>query len=314
MSDNKKIKIDSFGEIKNIVYMGTPDFAATILEKIVSAKYNVSLVVSQKDKPRGRGNVMSPSPVKAVALEKGISVITPDSIKSDDAVMTLEEIKPDIIIVAAYGQILPERILNLPKYGCVNVHASLLPKYRGAAPINRAIMDGEQEGGVTVMYMEKGLDTGDMLYVKKMSIPDDMDAGEYHDALSELGSEALLEFLDDFQNGKAYREKQDDSQATYAAKILKDELLIDFSLPAKKVVDFIRGTAPFPGSYFMLKGKRIKAMKAEVGASVGDVGTAKKNEKGIEIICGEGSVVITSLKPEGKRVMTGAEYLVGNEI
>lgn len=313
MADNK-VKIDEFGKINKIVYMGTPDFAAVILEKLLDYGYNVPLVVSQCDKPRGRGNVMSPSPVKAVALKKDISVITPASVKSDDAVEALREIQPDLIVVAAYGQILPESILNLPKYGCINVHASLLPAYRGAAPINRAIMNGETEGGVTIMYMEKGLDTGDMLYVKKMPIPDDMDAGEYHDALAELGSDALLEFLSDFQEGKAYREKQDDSKATYAAKILKNELLIDFSLPAKDVVNFIRGTAPFPGSYFVLKDKRIKAMKAEVGNASGEVGKTLKHEKGIEIVCGAGSVIITSLKPEGKRVMTGAEYLVGNEI
>jgi methionyl-tRNA formyltransferase len=175
-------------------------------------------------------------------------------------------------------------------------------------------MDGEKEGGVTVMYMEKGLDTGDMLHVKKMVIPETMDAGEYHDALASLGSDALLEFLNDFQCGEAYREKQDDSKATYAAKILKDELLIDFSRTAREVVNFIRGTAPFPGSYFMLNGKRIKAMKAELGISKGEVGSALKNEKGVEIICGEGSVIITSLKPEGKRIMTGVEYLVGNKL
>ena len=311
---DKKIKIEQFGKIEKIVYMGTPDFAASIFERLVDAGYNVPLVVSQMDKPRGRGNVMSPSPVKAAAINKGIPVITPLSVKSEESVGALFEIAPDLIIVAAYGQILPESILNLPKYGCINVHASLLPEYRGAAPINRAIMDGKTEGGVTVMYMEKGLDTGDMLHVKKMDIPDDMDAGEFHDALAILGSEALLEFLSDFEKGNAYREKQDDSKATYAAKILKDELEIDFSKPCKDVRNFIRGTAPFPGSFFILNGKRIKAMKAELGNATGEVGKALKNEKGIEIICGEGSVVITSLKPEGKRVMTGAEYLVGNKI
>ncbi len=307
-------KIENYGKCEKIVYMGTPDFAAVILDQLHKGGYNIPLVVSQMDKPRGRGNVMSPSPVKAMAESLGISVITPASVKSEEAVEALKEVNPDLIVVAAYGQILPESILTLPKYGCVNVHASLLPKYRGAAPINRAIMDGEKEGGVTIMYMEKGLDTGDMLRVKKMEIPDDMDAGEYHDALAELGSEALLEFIHDFENGKAYSEKQNDEDATYASKILKDELLIDFSLPALKVKNFIRGTAPFPGSYFMLDGKRIKAMKAELGNASGEVGKVLKNEKGIEIICGEGSVIITSLKPEGKRVMTGAEYLVGHKI
>ncbi len=309
-----KSLIENCGKIEKIVYMGTPDFAAVILERLFESGYNIPLVVSQCDKPRGRGNVMSPSPVKAVAIEKNIPVITPVSVKSEDALSALSDASPDLIVVAAYGQILPESVLNLPKYGCINIHASLLPKYRGAAPINRAIMEGETKGGVTVMYMEKGLDTGDMLHVKEMDIPLDMDAGEYHDALSQLGSSALLEFLSDFEKGNAYREKQDDSKATYASKILKDDLLIDFSLPCRKVRNFIRGTAPFPGSYFTLGGKRIKAMKAELGTASGKVGEMLKNEKGIEIVCGEGSVIITSLKPEGKRVMTGAEYLVGNKI
>ncbi len=313
-NSNNRIKIEQFGKIEKIVYMGTPDFAAAILDRLVDSGYNVSLVISQVDKPRGRGNVMSPSSVKAAAMKRGISVITPLSVKNEEVIDALRELSPDLIIVAAYGQILPESILSLPKYGCINVHASLLPEYRGAAPINRAIMDGKTEGGVTVMYMEKGLDTGDMLHVKKMDISDDMDAGEYHDALAALGSEALLEFLSDFQNGNAYREKQDDSKATYAAKILKDELEIDFSKSCKDVRNFIRGTAPFPGSYFILNGKRIKVMKAELGNSFGEIGKAMKHENGIEIICGEGSVIITSLKPEGKRVMTGLEYLVGNKI
>jgi len=307
-------KIENYGKCEKIVYMGTPDFAAVVLERLFKGGYNIPLVVSQMDKPRGRGNLMSPSPVKAVAESLGIPVITPASVKGEEALEALKEINPDLIVVAAYGQILPESILKLPKYGCINVHASLLPKYRGAAPINRAIMDGEKEGGVTIMYMEKGLDTGDMLHVERMEIPDDMDAGEYHDALAELGSKALLAFLDDFENGNAYSKKQNDEEATYASKILKDELLIDFSLPALKVRNFIRGTAPFPGSYFMLDGKRIKAMKAEIGNASGEVGKVLKNEKGIEIICGGGSVIITSLKPEGKRVMTGAEYLVGHKI
>lgn len=313
MADNRT-KIENFGKIEKIIYMGTPDFASFILEKLVDSGYNVPLVVSQEDKPRGRGNVTSPSPVKATALEKGINVFTPKSIKDELSVKVLEGVAPDLIVVVAYGQILPESILNLPKYGCINVHASLLPEYRGAAPINRAIMNGEKEGGVTVMYMEKGLDTGDMLHVEKMDIADDMNAGEYHDALAELGSKALLEFLSDFENGNAYREKQDDSKATYAAKILKDELEIDFSMPSKKVRDFIRGTSPFPGSYFILNGKRIKAISAELSSKCGEAGQFFKHEKGIEITCGEGSVVITQLKPEGKRVMTGLEYLVGNKL
>lgn len=311
---HNKVKIEEFGKINNIVYMGTPDFASVILDNLVEGGYNVSLVVSQMDKPRGRGNVMSPSPVKAAAMKRNIPVITPASVKSEEALEVLREANPDLIVVAAYGQILPESILNLPKYGCINVHASLLPEYRGAAPINRAIMNGEKEGGVTIMYMEKGLDTGDMLHVKKMDITDDMDAGEYHDALCSLGSEALLEFLADFENGNAYREKQEEERATYAAKILKDELEIDFSLPCEKVRNFIRGTAPFPACYFVLNGKRIKALKAELGSASGEVGKALKHELGIEIICGSGSVIITSLKPEGKRVMTGAEYLVGNKV
>ncbi len=308
-----KSLIEKFGKIENIVYMGTPDFASEILKCLCDNGFNVSLVVSQEDKPRGRGKQVTPSPVKQVALDRGIDVITPHKVRDEESVEIIRNANPDLIVVAAYGQILPESILSIPKYGCINVHASLLPKYRGAAPINRAIMNGEAKGGVTIMYMEKGLDTGDMLCVKEMDIPDTMNAGEYHDALAVLGCEALLQFINDFQNGNAYREPQNGNEATYADKILKEDLLIDFSLSNVAVRNFIRGTSPFPGSYFVLGDRRIKALEAELGTAEGEVGAFLKHKNGVEIICGEGSVIITSLKPEGKRQMTGAEFLVGNK-
>lgn len=296
----------------NIVYMGTPDFAVEPLKRICEAGHNVSLVVTQPDKQRGRGMAFTPTPVKAFAMEKGIKVFQPQSLKEEEAQRIIKEENADYIIVAAYGKILPVAVLEAAKYGCVNIHASLLPRHRGAAPINRAIMEGDTIGGVTVMYMAEGLDTGDMILSREMDIPNTMTAGEYHDALSVLGAEAICQFLAEEVHT---RTPQDDSLATYAAKIEKSETEIDFTQNAIAVYNKIRGLSPYPSAFALINGRRFKLISAILGNGNGVAGSViSATERGIEIACGEGSVIITTIQPEGKRAMSAASFLAGNKL
>lgn len=295
-----------------IVYMGTPDFAVEPLKRIYEAGHNVSLVVTQPDKQRGRGMAFTPTPVKAFATEKDIRVFQPQTLRDEDACNVIKAEEADYIIVAAYGKILPTSVLNAAKHGCVNIHASLLPRHRGAAPINRAIMEGDTVGGVTVMHMAEGLDTGDMILTKTMEIPTTMTAGEYHDALSVLGAEAICQFLAEETHT---RTPQDDSLATYAAKIEKSETEIDFTQPADAVYNKIRGLSPYPCAFAVINGRRFKLVSAVQGTGKGVAGSViSATEKGIEIACGEGSVLITTIQPEGKRAMSAASFLAGNKL
>jgi len=296
----------------NIVFMGTPDFAVSALKRIYEDGHNITLVLTQPDKQRGRGMAFTPSPVKAFALEKGLEVYQPDSLKCEEAQRIIKEQNADYIVVAAYGKLLPPAVLSAAKGGSVNIHASLLPKYRGAAPINRAIMAGDKVGGVTVMQMAEGLDTGDMLLVKEIPISDTMTAGEYHDKLASLGADAISEFLagDNF-----VPVKQDDSLATYAAKIEKSETEVDFSGDSVTVYNKIRGLSPYPCAFAYINGKRYKLKEASLGKGNGNCGTVlSASPDGVEIACDNGSVIIKVLQPEGKRAMTAAEFLAGNKL
>lgn len=295
-----------------IVYFGTPDFAVAPLARICDDGHDVCLVVTQPDKPRGRGMSLAPTPVKAFAAGRGLEVYQPQSLRDAEAQAAIADKTADYIVVAAYGKILPPPVLAAAKYGCVNIHASLLPRHRGAAPINRAIMEGDEVGGVTLMYMAEGLDTGDIILQKKIPIPKDMTAGEYHDALSALGADAVSEFL---AEENASRTAQDDSLATYAAKIEKGETEVDFSLPSETVYNKIRGLSPYPAAFAVINGRRIKLIGARLGKGGGSPGAVIRADKsGIEIACGSGSVVVTALQPEGKRAMTAAEFLAGNRL
>lgn len=295
-----------------IVYMGTPDFAVEPLKRICEAGHNVSLVVTQPDKQRGRGMAFTPTPVKAFAMERGIRVFQPQSLKDEEAQSIIKAENADYIIVAAYGKILPKAVLEAAKGGCVNIHASLLPKHRGAAPINRAIMEGDTLGGVTIMYMAEGLDTGDMILSREMAIPDTMTAGEYHDALSVLGAEAICQFLSEETHTRTV---QDDSFATYAAKIEKSETEIDFTQNAVTVYNKIRGLSPYPSAFAVINSRRFKLISAALGNGKGEAGSViSATDKGIEIACGEGSVLITTIQPEGKRAMSAASFLAGNKL
>lgn len=299
--------------------MGTPDFAKICLSAIVEDGFEIVGVVTQPDKPKGRSYKMTPPPVKVYAEEQGFTVYQPETLKDEAFLPTLKEIDPDIIIVAAYGKILPPYIINYPKYGCINAHGSILPKYRGAAPIQRAIMDGEAETGITVMYMNEGLDTGDMILKETTPITDEDNFETMHDRLAEIGGRCLVQAMKLLEEEKASAEKQDDSLATYAEKITKADCIIDFKLPAKELLCRIRGLSPFPLAQTKTPDGRllkiISAVEAK-GASEAVPGTVAVVDKdGFEVVCGGGKKIrVKEVLPEGKGRMTAADFVRGRRI
>lgn len=294
-----------------IIFMGTPEFARAPLEAIYNDGHDICLVLTQPDKPKGRGMTLIPSAVKNFALEKGLEVFQPESLKNDEAVLRIKEKGADYIIVAAYGKLLPLSVLSAAKYGCVNIHASLLPRLRGAAPINRAVMNGDTVGGVTIMHMAEGLDTGDIISSYPIEIPFEMTAGEYHDVLMNLGARAITEFL---KSGEHSRTEQDESAATYAKKIEKSETETNFNDKALNIYNKIRGLSPYPAAFAYIGGRRIKLIRASLGSGNGAPSQILRADKdGIEIACLEGSVIIKELQPEGKRVMSAESFLLGNK-
>ncbi len=295
--------------------MGTPEFAAEALKALIAHDENIVGVVSQPDKPKGRGMVMQPTPVKAAAEEANIPVFQPASIKNGELDEFLKETSPELIIVVAYGKILPESVLNFPKYGCVNAHASILPEYRGAAPIQRAVIDGKTETGVTAMYMEKGLDTGNIILVEKIKIESDDTAGTLHDKLAVLGGEVLIKTIERFKKGDFSSEKQDDSKSTYASMLSKAEGEINWGKSSDEVYNLIRGMNPWPMAYTYLKDKRFVPYDCERTEGCGKPGEIiEVSKEGITVACGEGAIKIGSVKFDGKKKMTVREYLVGNKI
>lgn len=298
--------------------MGTPDFASVCLNAIIEAGFDVAGVVTQPDKKQGRGMKFAFSDVKKYALEKNLPIYQPETLKDGAFQPVLDEIRPDVIAVVAYGKIMPEYILNYPKYGCVNVHGSLLPKYRGAAPIQRAVLNGDRVSGVTTMLMAKGVDTGDMLLKAEAEIGENTTAGELFDTLAELGGQLLVKTLHGLENGELSPEKQNDAEATHAAKITNEECLVDFSLPCGEVHNRIRGLSPFPGAFGTLDGKVVKLYGSsvcsyETKGVPGEVVSASA-KGGVEIACGTGSVTISSFKPEGKGMMSAADMINGRKI
>lgn len=252
----------------NILFMGTPEFSVPCLERLISDGHNVSAVVSQADKPKGRGHKMVYTPVKECALKHGIQVFQPETLKDNSFSDELEAINPDVIIVVAYGKILPEYILNYPKYGCINIHASLLPKYRGAGPIQHSIIGGEKITGVTSMYMEKGLDTGDMLFREETEIGEYENCEELYERLSRIGAEVLSKTLRLAESGELKRERQNDSEATYAPMLTKATGEIDWKSSAESIVNLIRGTYMWPVAHTLYKGEPLKIYAAERGGDV----------------------------------------------
>ena len=297
-----------------IVFMGTPDFAAASLRALLEAGHTVVLALTQPDKPKGRGYALTPSPVKELARAHGIPVHTPQTLRDGAAAALLAGAEADFFVVAAYGKILPKEILALPARGCVNVHASLLPRLRGAAPIQRAIINGDDTGGVTIMYMAEGIDTGDMILQKSTPIPADMDAGRYHDVLAALGAEALCEALARAAEGPLPRIPQEEARATYAPKLERADQRLTFRESARDTCNRIRGLYPAPCAFFTLGGMRIQAGAAHPGARSGACGVVLSTEGGLEIGVADGSVVLTSLKPAGKGFMDAESFLRGRKI
>ena len=300
-----------------IVYMGTPDFAVPALDMLLKSDHEVGYVVSQPDKARDRGKKIKATPVKEKAMEFDIPVLQPEKIKDNQEFENiLKEYAPDLIVVAAYGKIVPKNILEIPKYGCVNIHGSILPRWRGAAPIQRAIMEGDKETGVTLMYMGEGLDTGDMID-KVFVSTENKTSEDLHDELSVKGAELLMQRIDDFEAGTINAEKQDDDLTCYAPVLSKKEGIMDFSKPAWKLECEIRGLDPWPGAFTYMNGDIFKIWGASVldKNADGEVGTiVNAGEEGIDIVTGEGILRATVIQVPGKKRMNVRDYIRGHKI
>ncbi|MGN0567049.1 MAG: methionyl-tRNA formyltransferase [Acutalibacteraceae bacterium] len=299
-----------------IVFMGTPDFSVPCLQALVDDGHDVCAVFTQPDKPKGRHGVLSAPPVKELALKYDIPVYQPDSLKNDEIKSSFASLGADLAIVVAYGKILPEEFLNAPKYGCINMHASLLPKLRGAAPIQWSIINGEKRSGVTAMQMDKGLDTGDILLSESVEIRDDETAQELHDELSVLGAQVMRKTLLMLQNGVLSPIRQDDSQSTYAPILTKELSAIDWQKSALQIHNQIRGLYPWPGASAVLNGKTLKIHSAKLlGKTQGEPGEVVFNDHRLCVACGDGNAVeLLVIQAPGKKAMPVADYLRGNPV
>ena len=299
-----------------IIFMGTPEFAAPAIDSLIEAGHEIAAVFSQPDKPKGRGYTLTPPPVKVKALEHGIPVYQPRSMRDGEALKIFQEINPDVGVVIAYGKILPQEILDAPKFGCINVHASLLPKYRGAAPIQWSVIDGESKTGVTTMQMDAGLDTGDMLLRSETPILPDETAGELHDRLSAMGAQLIVRTLDALAKGELTPEKQDDSQTCYAKMLTKELCAVDWSKSAQEIHNQIRGLSPWPVATAVLDGKKLKLHRSAISplqdseAQCGEIISLEP----FTVKCGSGAIELLEVQAEGKKRMTSAEYLRGHKI
>ena len=298
--------------------MGTPDFAVASLEALYNNGYEVSAVFTQPDKPKGRGYKLAPPPVKVLALEHGTPVYQPQSLKkdADEYIDILKKLAPDVIVVAAYGKILPKQVLDLPRYGCVNVHGSLLPKYRGAAPIQQSVLDDEKVTGITTMLMGEGLDTGDILLQSSTEIGINETSAELFDRLSVMGAELLIQTLQKLEKEEIKPVEQDDSLATYAHMISKDMCTLDFSLKARAVHKKICGLSDWPCAVTFIDGKRLKIYHSELVCEEGNFGQAGEivDNKSFEVACGEGKIRLTEIQAEGSKRMKSADYLRGKPV
>jgi methionyl-tRNA formyltransferase len=298
------------------IFMGTPDFALATLQGLLDFGLNLVGVYTQPDRPKGRGNKLAAPPVKELALQQQIPVFQPQKLRDPTVVEQLKQLRPDLLVVVAYGQILPKAVLEIPQYGCINVHASLLPKYRGAAPINKAIVDGETETGVTTMYMDVGLDTGAMLVKRSLAIGANETAGQLHDRLALLGREALDETLKRLCAAELSAQPQDDSLSNYAPMMKKEDGRIDWKQPAAVVHNLVRGLDPWPGAYTQLGGEVLKLAATSVDANLcGEPGTVlQADAAGVRIACGTGALVVGELQLPGKKRLAAADFLRGREL
>lgn len=300
-----------------IVFMGTPDFAVPTLNKLYESKHEIAAVFTQPDKPKGRGYKLAPPPVKVLALEHGTPVYQPESLKKQPEMWdVLKEIAPDVIVVAAYGKILPKQVLDIPKYHCVNVHGSLLPKYRGAAPIQWSVLNGDDETGITTMLMGEGLDTGDILLQRSTPIGENETAAELFDRLAEIGADLLIETLEKLEKGEITPVKQDEELATYASILTKDMCMIDFNKPVKEVHKKICGLSDWPCAVTTLDGKRLKVFRSQIvkdkmpGQQAGTVVDTKQ----FCVCCADGVIKLTEVQAEGSKRMRSEDYLRGKPI
>ena len=298
-----------------IIFMGTPDFAAASLEALIDSRHEIQAVVTQPDKPKGRKGELTPSPVKVVAEEKGIKVYQPLKVRDEEFVETLRAYNPDVIVVVAFGQIIPLSILQMPKFGCVNIHGSLLPKYRGAAPIQWAVLDGEKETGITTILMDEGIDTGDILLKKTIKIDTDETSGSLFDKLMALGAETILETLDELEKGCLTPIKQGESPTAYAKMLTKAMGLIVFTKPAKELDCFVRGMDPWPSAYTLLSGKTLKLWKVRAVEGSGKAGSVIDiGKESFTIACGEGAIEVLEVQLEGKKRMSAGDFLKGSTL
>lgn len=299
-----------------IVFMGTPDYAAVTLEKLISAGFNIAAVFAQPDKPVGRKHILTPPPVKVLAEENNIPVYQPDTLRYGKATEILKEINPDIIVVVAYGKILPKEILDIPRFGCVNGHASLLPKYRGASPIQWCIVCGEKVTGVSTMFMDEGMDTGDILETVEVNIGEEETAEELFDRLSVISADLMVSTVEKLSKGEITPTPQNHDKATYAPIIKKEMALIDFTKTAEEIHNAVRGYYLWPCAYFFRNGKRVKVISSRVGESTESAaGTVIGNTDELVVACGKGSSIrLLTLQPEGSKPMTAKQMLNGNPI
>jgi len=297
------------------VFMGTPEFALATLEGLLDFGLNIVGVYTQPDRPSGRGNKLTPPPVKVLAESRGLAVFQPLKLRAPEVVAGLQALAPDLIVVVAYGQILPKSVLDIPRYGCINVHASLLPAYRGAAPINKAIIDGQTETGITTMLMDVGLDTGDMLVKKALSIGPCETAGQLHDRLALLGRETMDETLRQLCAGTLQPEKQDDALTCYAPMLKKEDGRIDWGRTAREIHNQVRGLDPWPGAYTGLDGEVLKIADTAAEAGTGEAGTVVSADSGgVRVACAEGVLRIGALQLPGKKRLPAGEFLRGRPI
>lgn len=295
-----------------LIFMGTPDFAVPTLVELAARGHEIAAVYTRAPKPAGRGMGVQHTPVEREARRLALAVHTPRSLKDEEAQAAFRTHKVDAAVVVAYGLVLPKSVLEAPRLGCFNIHASLLPRWRGAAPINRAIMAGDTESGVTIMKMDEGLDTGAMAMAERTPIGADMTAGDLHDVLARLGADLMLRALSAAERGSLTLTPQPDKSVTYAEKISKNETRIDWSKPGKQVHDHIRGLSPFPGAWFEVDGARVKALRSTKGEGSGAAGTALDDK--LTIACGAGAVRLTQVQRAGKQPMLADEFLRGTPV
>ncbi len=297
-----------------VIFMGTPDFAVPSLQALLDRGDDICAVFTQPDKPKGRGHKLQPPPVKELALRHSLPVLQPDTLRDEAVQESIAELEPDAIIVVAYGKLLPPKVLSVPRLGCINVHGSLLPKYRGAAPIQWAVINGEKTAGVTTMFMAEGMDTGDMLLKSETEVGPEETSGELFDRLKLLGAKLLSETLDKLEQGELKAIPQDGTQATLAPLLKKEMSALDWSEPAQRIHDRIRGLNPWPCAAAVLDGKRIKLLASQVIEGEGVPGTAYNLDGELAAACGRGMLRITELQADTGKRMSGKDYLLGHPL